>query len=49
LLDVTPCSLAHDTGVPEYPAVPIFWVNFEEIVASVFKVFFEPDEVQTAG
>jgi len=49
LLDVTPCSLAHDTDVPEYPAVSIFWVNFEEIVASVFKVFFDPDEVQAAG
>jgi len=49
LLDVTPCSLAHDTDVLEYPAVSIFWENFEEIVASVFKVSFDPDEVQAAG
>jgi hypothetical protein len=41
--------LAHDTDVPEYPAVSIFWVNFEEIVDSVSKVFFDPDEVQAAG
>jgi len=49
LLDVTPCSLAHDTDVPEYPAISFFWVNFKETVASLFKVFFDPDEVQAAG
>jgi hypothetical protein len=41
--------LAHDTDVPEYPAFSIFWANFKETVVSVFKVFFDPDEVQAAG